>query len=226
MWPILIALLFGLAIIGERAYSLINSSSDTDQFFEDVKKIYNDSGKEQAIEFCENSPGPVASIFYAGLSKMQKSKEEIEKTISKIEDPAGHNYKVHHGPLQANAALSVEEMQSIAMLGPTAEAFPQLSNPYSGDSSSVARGEELFIKNCAKCHGESGNGYGPVTQGFTTWPRQLWAWHKTGPETDGYIYWFITNGRSDMPPWGVILSEKERWDLVSYVKTLKPPSSE
>ena len=29
MWPILIALLFGLAIIGERAYSLINSSSDT-----------------------------------------------------------------------------------------------------------------------------------------------------------------------------------------------------
>ena len=81
MWPILIALLFGLAIIGERAYSLINSSSDTDQFFEDVKTIYNDSGKEQAIEFCENSPGPVASIFYAGLSKMQKSKEEIEKAV-------------------------------------------------------------------------------------------------------------------------------------------------
>ena len=81
MWPILIALLFGLAIIGERAYSLINSSSDTDQFFEDVKTIYSDSGKEQAIEFCENSPGPVASIFYAGLSKMQKSKEEIEKAV-------------------------------------------------------------------------------------------------------------------------------------------------
>ena len=117
-------------------------------------------------------------------------------------------------------------MQSIAMLGPTAEAFPQLTNPYSGDSSSVASGGELFIKNCAKCHGETGNGYGPVTQGFTTWPRQLWAWHKTGPETDGYIYWFIKNGRSDMPPWGIILSEKEIWDLVSYVKTLKPPSSE
>ena len=81
MWPILIALLFGLAIIGERAYSLINSSSDTDQFFEEVKKIYSDSGKEQAIEFCENSPGPVASIFYAGLSKMEKTKEEVEKAV-------------------------------------------------------------------------------------------------------------------------------------------------
>ena len=81
MWPILIALLFGLAIIGERAYSLINSSSDTDQFFEEVKTIYSDSGKEQAIEFCENRPGPVASIFYAGLSKMEKTKEEIEKAV-------------------------------------------------------------------------------------------------------------------------------------------------
>ena len=81
MWPILIALLFGLAIIGERAYSLINSSSDTDQFFEEVKTIYSDSGKEQAIDFCENSPGPVASIFYAGLSKMEKTKEEVEKAV-------------------------------------------------------------------------------------------------------------------------------------------------
>ena len=81
MWPILIALLFGLAIIGERAYSLINSSSDTDQFFEEVKTIYSDSGKEQAIEFCENSPGPVASIFYAGLSKMGRTKEEVEKAV-------------------------------------------------------------------------------------------------------------------------------------------------
>ena len=81
MWPILIALLFGLAVIGERAYSFLNSSSNTDQFFEDVKTVYDDSGKEQAIELCENTPGPVASIFYAGLSKMGNAKEEIEKAV-------------------------------------------------------------------------------------------------------------------------------------------------
>jgi|TARA_B110000967_G_C18807373_1_gene521752 biopolymer transport protein ExbB len=81
MWPILIALLFGLAVVGERAYSLINSSSDTDKFFEDVKNTYDDSGKEKAIEFCESKSGPVASIFYAGLSKMGRQKEEIEKAV-------------------------------------------------------------------------------------------------------------------------------------------------
>ena len=81
MWPILIALLFGLAIIGERAYSLFNSSLNNDQFFEDVKSTYDNTGKEQAIELCEDTPGPVASIFYAGLSKMGKTKEEIEKAV-------------------------------------------------------------------------------------------------------------------------------------------------
>ena len=148
--------------------------------------------------------------------------DKIEKTIKSIEDPAGHNYKVHKGPLQSNAALTEEEMKSIAKLGPVAEAFPQLTNPMSGDAESAARGQKLFLKNCAKCHGESGNGYGPVSHGFTTWPRQLWVWNNSGPETDGYLFWFITNGRSDMPPWGIILSENERWDLVSYIKTLKP----
>ena len=81
MWPILIALLFGLAVVGERAYSLINSSSDTDKFFDNVKTIYDDSGKDSAIEFCESTPGPVASIFLAGLSKIGKQKEEIEKAV-------------------------------------------------------------------------------------------------------------------------------------------------
>ena len=81
MWPILIALLFGLAVVGERAYSLVNSSSDTNKFFDDVKTIYNDSGRDNAIEFCESTPGPVASIFLAGLSKVGKQKEEIEKAV-------------------------------------------------------------------------------------------------------------------------------------------------
>ena len=81
MWPILIALLFGLAVVGERAYSLVNSSSDTNKFFDDVKTIYDDSGKDSAIEFCESTPGPVASIFLAGLSKVGKQKEEIEKAV-------------------------------------------------------------------------------------------------------------------------------------------------
>jgi len=151
------------------------------------------------------------------------SKEKIEKVIGEIEDPAGHKYKVHHGPLLANAPLLDEEQQAIALLGDTPVAFPNMKNPITDKAASASRGEKLFVNNCVKCHGFTGNGYGTVAHGFTTWPRQLWAWNNTGPETDGYLFWFITNGRSDMPPWGLILSENERWDLINYIKTIKNP---
>ena len=151
------------------------------------------------------------------------TKDKIENVIGKIEDPAGHKYKVHKGPLIANAELIAEENQAISILGDAAVAFKQVKNPTTDFDSSIKRGEEMFIKNCSKCHGLNGNGYGVVAHGFTTFPRQLWVWNNTGPETDGYLFWFITNGRSDMPPWGLILSENERWDLINYIKTIKNP---
>ena len=151
------------------------------------------------------------------------SREKVENVIGEIEDPGGHKYKVHHGPLLANAPILDEEQEAIAILGDTAEVFPNMKNPITDKAASASRGEKLFVNNCAKCHGLSGNGYGTVAHGFTTWPRQLWTWNNTGPETDGYLFWFITNGRSDMPPWGLILSEKNRWDLINYIKTIKNP---
>ena len=151
------------------------------------------------------------------------TKDKIENVIGKIEDPAGHKYKVHKGPLIANAELIAEENQAISILGDAAVAFKQVKNPTTDFDSSIKRGEGMFIKNCSKCHGLNGNGYGVVAHGFTTFPRQLWVWNNTGPETDGYLFWFITNGRSDMPPWGLILSENERWDLINYIKTIKNP---
>ena len=151
------------------------------------------------------------------------TKDKIENVIGKIEDPAGHKYKVHKGPLIANAELIAEENQAISLLGDAAVAFKQVKNPTTDFDSSIKRGEGMFIKNCSKCHGLNGNGYGVVAHGFTTFPRQLWVWNNTGPETDGYLFWFITNGRSDMPPWGLILSENERWDLINYIKTIKNP---
>ena len=151
------------------------------------------------------------------------SREKIENVIGEIEDPAGHKFKVHHGPLLANGPILDEEQEAIAILGDTAEVFPNMKNPITDKAASASRGEKLFVNNCAKCHGLSGNGYGTVAHGFTTWPRQLWVWNNTGPETDGYLFWFITNGRSDMPPWGLILSENNRWDLINYIKTIKNP---
>ena len=151
------------------------------------------------------------------------TKNKIETAIGEIEDPAGHSYKVHKGPLNANANLIEEENQAMMKLGDLTMDLKQVNNPTVDFDSSIKRGKDMFAKNCAKCHGLNGNGYGVVAHGFSTWPRQLWAWYKADSAADSYLYWIIENGKSDMPPWGLVLSEEERWDLINYIKTIKKP---
>ena len=108
-------------------------------------------------------------------------------------------------------------------MGDVAAEFKQVKNPTIDFKSSITRGEEMYIKNCSKCHGLNGNGYGVVAHGFNTWPRQLWTWNNADSAADTYLFWILENGKSDMPPWGLVLSENERWDLINYIKTIKKP---
>ena len=81
MWPILLTLLFGLAFVIERAYSLMMSAVDSQTFFESVSQSIKENGTDAAIQVCSETEGPVASIFHAGLSKMNRGLDEVEKAI-------------------------------------------------------------------------------------------------------------------------------------------------
>ena len=81
MWPILITLLFGLAFVIERAYSLMMSAVDSQTFFETVSQSIKENGADAAVKVCGETEGPVAAIFYAGLSKMNRGLIEVEKAI-------------------------------------------------------------------------------------------------------------------------------------------------
>ena len=151
------------------------------------------------------------------------SREQIEKAIASIEDPAGHNFKVHTGPAQITAPFTQEETDAMLKFGPAAPDIQAVTNPIDATSESLLRGKVLYENYCTTCHGLSGNGQGPAAHGITTFPRQLWAWNGTDSSTDGYLFWFITNGRNEMPPWGLILTEENRWDVINYIKTIKNP---
>lgn len=73
--------------------------------------------------------------------------------------------------------------------------------------------------NCVPCHGPSGKGDGPAAAALPTKPAD-WTSARVQSETDGELFWKISNGRGPMPPWKH-LSEKDRWDLVNYIRTLK-----
>ena len=81
MWPILLLLIAGLGISGERFYSLIMSSTNTKEFFDDVIKSLDNDGIDNTIELCNNTPGPVAEIFHAGLSRFHRGLREVEKEV-------------------------------------------------------------------------------------------------------------------------------------------------
>ena len=81
MWPILITLIFGLAFVIERAYSLMMSAVDSQTFFDEISQSINENGPEAAAQVCEETGGPVAAIFHAGLTKMHRGLNEVEKAI-------------------------------------------------------------------------------------------------------------------------------------------------
>ena len=43
-------------------------------------------------------------------------------------------------------------------------------------------------------------------------------------QADGEIFWKISKGREPMPAWDKQLNARERWDLVSYIRTLLKPA--
>ena len=87
-------------------------------------------------------------------------------------------------------------------------------NPLEGDPDAVAAGANLFDQHCAECHGELAEG-GKKGPSLRADPVQQ--------ATPGTLFWILTNGvvRRGMPVWSK-LPEPQRWQLISYLKSLAP----
>ncbi len=100
----------------------------------------------------------------------------------------------------------------------TIDSMSTLVNPTPPDSASLANGRKYFVINCSVCHGMAGKGDGTAVK-YGVFPFPL----TSGPalsRTDGYIFGMIRNGRGNMPPYNRI-EEKDRWDVVNYVRGLQ-----
>lgn len=82
MHPILASLIVGLGFCFERLWTLTRARTNTKKFIVDVKKALNTGGVEAAKKVCENTRGPVASVFYAGLLRADEGLDAAEKAIT------------------------------------------------------------------------------------------------------------------------------------------------
>ena len=88
----------------------------------------------------------------------------------------------------------------------------QLVNPYQGQAAAAAAGGGLYAANCAACHGRNAEGTGNIP---------ALAHGRVQQAADGEVFWFISKGavNNGMPSWAS-LPEQQRWQIVTYLKTL------
>jgi len=97
-----------------------------------------------------------------------------------------------------------------------------MENPVTGEDVDMARGEELYLRVCAPCHGPQGIGQEAYL--VDRWPA-LVAYNLAGEVvqgySDGYIYGMIRVGRGLMPQYGHQVTHFDRWHIVNYVRQLQ-----
>lgn len=81
MTPVLICLILGLAFVIERIISLNLATTSTKKLLAEVEDNVRAGNIDGAKELCRSTRGPVASIFYQGLDRVNEGKDIVEKSI-------------------------------------------------------------------------------------------------------------------------------------------------
>jgi mono/diheme cytochrome c family protein len=100
-------------------------------------------------------------------------------------------------------------------------------SPLKPGPEAVKRGQALFMKNCARCHGPEGRGNGPDSDHAA----DLTDPFRDGINTEGVLFYKVWTGHTvqlrveieDMPAFKDTLSREEVWAIVEYLKVLRTP---
>lgn len=83
----------------------------------------------------------------------------------------------------------------------------------------LSSGKSLFKANCAHCHGEKGDGQGPmVTNGIYAGVPD---YKDKSALSDGQMFYSIYYGKGQMGAHSSILNKKEIWTLVHYIRSIQ-----
>ncbi len=95
-----------------------------------------------------------------------------------------------------------------------------------GPEAMLSRGRARYSIYCMPCHDGTGSGNGlvkkrAVASGATAFVPPTFHQDRLRHAPDGQIFATITNGKSNMPPYGMQIPINDRWAIVSYVRALQ-----
>ena len=102
------------------------------------------------------------------------------------------------------------------------DAGKKMKNPVTSSPESIAKGKELFTKNCRFCHGADAKGNGPMAPEGTH-PSDLTDAKWDRGSTDGEVFLVIREGagpKMDMKGYKSKMSETDIWNVVNYLRSL------
>jgi mono/diheme cytochrome c family protein len=102
------------------------------------------------------------------------------------------------------------------------KAATAITNEFTFTEAEVAEhGKKLFTVNCAICHGEKGDGQGHLVQINKFPPPPTFLAEPLLSKPDGQRYHTVMFGKGLMGSYASQLDHRERWLVLSYVKTLQ-----
>ena len=95
-----------------------------------------------------------------------------------------------------------------------------LKNPGSCDAATMKDAKTIYTSTCAPCHGAKGRGDGPAAVALNPKPADHSS-KAIQQESDGSLFWKLSEGRGAMQAYKGQLTDKQRWALICYIRFLK-----
>lgn len=178
---------------------------------------------------CKPLDDAMVAIFGRSM-RDSRSFDPYENPLSSPENAvsfASGNFPAAPGVVNVGQPEGVDvppfTQREMVPIGTGNDVIAGLVNPFSmDDEEAMARGEEMYLRFCAVCHGPNGIGANAyIAQRHPT----VAAYNLAGPVVqgynDGYMYGMIRVGRGLMPAYGPRITHFDRWRIVAYVRLLQ-----
>lgn len=103
--------------------------------------------------------------------------------------------------------------------------YKSLKNPLTPSEFHLKSARQIYVDECAQCHGDAGKGDGPEARSHYPLPADLTDPKLLANVTDGDIFYQISEGRRPMPSFKRRLTEDQRWRLVLLVRSFSQPAA-
>ncbi len=182
-----------------------------------------------ALVLASSACTPLDDAMVAIFGRSMRDQPSFDPYESPLPGPEGSvafssgNFPAEAGEVNVGQPQALEEVPppftQLDVLN-EAEVVVTLPNPVPVTRSSVERGEVLFVRYCAPCHGPNGAGVTGyiIPAGYPPYPLVT---DRVKGFTDGYIYGMIRMGRGLMPAYGHRISHFDRWNVVNYLRVLQ-----